>query len=394
MWADCSVSEDCIVCSLSTHEEEQFGGMLLPEHPHHYWGLWIHPVNGHLQSPQPVPHPAGEGRPARQYCSVFVYSLSESLSTSLLQVSYFASCACLSDKHQFPYFFRTIPSDVYQANALARLVKHFGWTWVGTMGADDAYGRTGIDLFTNAVTQLGVCVAYRVIIPKLPTQQQLQDIVKTIRDSTARVLVVFAIEEDIKPVVDEIIRQNVTGKQWVASEAWVTSTLISTEENYPSLSGTIGFAIRRAEIPGFKQFLESVQPLAEPYNAFAREFWETQFQCSLNTTLPAPSTTEQVHYSHSCTGTERVQDIHSIYNDVSELRVTYNMHKAVYAVAHALHNLLQCQREKGSGLTQQCPDIHNLQPWQVQQFMRFLSHILDFNGNIICALMISRLLRS
>lgn len=124
-------------------------------------------------------------------CSLLFLSFSKSLSTSLLQVSYFASCACLSDKHQFPYFFRTIPSDVNQASALARLVKHFGWTWVGTIGADDAYGRTGIDLFTIAVAKLGVCVAYRVIIPKLPTQQQLQDIVKTIRDSTARVLVVL-----------------------------------------------------------------------------------------------------------------------------------------------------------------------------------------------------------
>uniref|UniRef100_A0A8C1VJD3 Olfactory receptor C family, w1 n=1 Tax=Cyprinus carpio TaxID=7962 RepID=A0A8C1VJD3_CYPCA len=297
-------------------------------------------------------------------------------------VSYFASCACLSDKHQFPNFFRTIPSDVNQASALARLVKHFGWTWVGTVGADDAYGRTGIDLFTTAVTRLGVCVAYRVIIPKLPTHQQLQDIVRTIRESTARVLVVFAIEEDIKPVVDEIVRQNVTGKQWVASEAWVTSTLISTRENYPSLSGTIGFAIRRAEIPGFKHFLESIQPLAEPYNAFAREFWETQFQCSVNTSLPTPSTTDPVHYSHSCTGMERVQDTHSIYNDVSELRVTYNMHKAIYTVAHALHNLLQCQRENGSALTQQCSDIHNLQPWQVVEVLKKVNYTNKF-GDVI-----------
>ncbi|XDV29307.1 hypothetical protein PO909_032444 [Leuciscus waleckii] len=275
-------------------------------------------------------------------------------------VSYFASCACLSDKHQFPYFFRTIPSDVNQASALAHLVKHFGWTWVGTIGADDAYGRTGIDLFTTAVAKLGVCVAYRVIIPKLPTQQQLQDIVKTIRDSTARVLVVFAIEEDIKPVVDEIVRQNVTGKQWVASEAWVTSTLISTKENYLSLSGTIGFAIRRAEIPGLKQFL---------------------FQCLLNTSLPAPSTTEQVHYTHSCTGMERVQDIHSIYNDVSELRVTYNIHKAVYTVAHALHNLLLCQKEIGSALTQQCPDIHNLLPWQKLNYTNMFGDLIHFDKN-------------
>nr|XP_055030444.1 extracellular calcium-sensing receptor [Misgurnus anguillicaudatus] len=297
-------------------------------------------------------------------------------------VSYFASCACLSNKQQFPYFFRTIPSDVNQANALARLVKHFGWTWVGTVGADDAYGRTGIELFTAEVTRLGACVAYRVIIPKLPTHQQLHEIVRTIRDSTARVLVVFAIEEDIKPVVDEIVRQNVTGKQWVASEAWVTSTLISTKENYPSLSGTIGFAIRRAEIPGLKSFLESMQPLAKPYNPFAREFWETQFQCSLNTTLPFASTTEPVQHSRTCTGKESIRDTQSIYNDVSELRVTYNVHKAVYTVAHALHNLLLCQRKNVSAFTQQCPDILNLQPWQVIEVLRKVNYTNIFGDSI------------
>ena len=244
-----------------------------------------------------------------------------------------------------------------QARALAYLVKHFGWTWVGTMGADDDYGRIGIDMFTAELTRLGVCVAYRITIPKLHSRQQLREIVGIIRDSTAQVVVAFAIEEDIEPVVKEMVSQNVTAKQWVASEAWVTSTLISTQENFPSLSGTIGFAIRRAEIPGLKHFLQNLRPLASPYNPFVREFWETQFQCSFNTTLPAASMAEPVHYSKSCTGKERVEDTDSIYNDVSQQRVTYNMHKAVYAVAHALHNLLIDQNSTIS--------IHSLHPWQV-----------------------------
>lgn len=35
--------------------------------------------------------------------------------------------------------------------ALVQLVKHFGWTWVGVIAGDDAYGRGGAAIFANEV---------------------------------------------------------------------------------------------------------------------------------------------------------------------------------------------------------------------------------------------------
>lgn len=38
-----------------------------------------------------------------------------------------------------------------QVDALVQLVKHFGWTWVGVIAGDDAYGHNGANIFANEV---------------------------------------------------------------------------------------------------------------------------------------------------------------------------------------------------------------------------------------------------
>ncbi|KAG2462928.1 CASR protein, partial [Polypterus senegalus] len=297
-------------------------------------------------------------------------------------VSYFASCACLSDHKKFPTFFRTIPSDLNQARALAYLVQRFGWTWVGTVAADDDYGRTGIQMFHDEVTKLGVCIAYRVIIPKVVSKQKVVQIVKTIQSSTAKVIVAFSIEEDIYPIIQEIVLQNITDKQWIASEAWVTSSLISTKENLISLDGTIGFAIRRADMPELKEFLMSLNPLKQPENQFAREFWETLFDCSFDQNDLGSNYSVVSPHKRSCTGNEKLAETESIYSDISQLRVTYNMHKAIYAVAHALHNLQSCENGKGPFLNNTCANIYSLEPWQVVHYLNNVRYTNKFGEDV------------
>lgn len=63
------------------------------------------------------------------------------------QISYLASCPCLSDRTKFPNFFRTIPSDIYQARAMARLAIRFHWTWMGAVVVNNDYGRLAIQVY-------------------------------------------------------------------------------------------------------------------------------------------------------------------------------------------------------------------------------------------------------
>uniref|UniRef100_A0A803K786 G-protein coupled receptors family 3 profile domain-containing protein n=1 Tax=Xenopus tropicalis TaxID=8364 RepID=A0A803K786_XENTR len=76
------------------------------------------------------------------------------------KVSYGATDTIFNDKRRFPYFFRTIYTHRDQNEAIAMLLIHFGWTWVGIMTVtEDSYERSSEDLRDRIVAS-GNCVAY------------------------------------------------------------------------------------------------------------------------------------------------------------------------------------------------------------------------------------------
>uniref|UniRef100_UPI00398E82DD extracellular calcium-sensing receptor-like n=1 Tax=Pristiophorus japonicus TaxID=55135 RepID=UPI00398E82DD len=308
-------------------------------------------------------------------------------------VSYSSSCSCLSNKLEFPTFFRTIPSDSFQAKAMAQLVKHFGWTWVGSIATQDDYGQYLVQLFNEQIQNYGICLAFTEAIPKLPSRQKILQIVDTIKKSTAKVIVLFAGVGDIISLANEVVRQNITNKQWIASETWSTAALLATKQNFRSFGGTMGFAFRKGEIPQFKEFLLKVRPSSIPGNSLVNRFWEKLFGCTLN--LPDNTTghTTTTILEPICTGQEDIEKSDSVYSDVSQLRVSYNVYKAVYAIAHALHNLVTCEPNKGPFLNKICANISHFEPWQLLHYLKdvtFTNHVgekvyFDENGDPIAS---------
>ncbi|XP_030008329.1 extracellular calcium-sensing receptor-like [Sphaeramia orbicularis] len=263
-------------------------------------------------------------------------------------ISYSATCPCLSDRHKFPNFFRTVSSDVYQARAIARLVLHFKWTWIGAVIANDGYGHSALQVFQEEIQGKGICLAFIETVRREKIMEDVKKIAATIQASTARVILIFCWHFGVIQLFLELTDKNVTDKQFLASEAWsARDVLLQNFAISKVASGVVGVAIRSSTIPGFENYLRSLNPYSRPDDVFISKLWEKEFG-----------------------GTETLENVQNIFTDVSQLRWTYNVYLAVYAAAHALHSLLSCpNRDSPTNNSSTCSSAKHIKPRELLKHM-------------------------
>ncbi|XP_058490361.1 extracellular calcium-sensing receptor-like [Solea solea] len=229
-------------------------------------------------------------------------------------VSYFATCSCLSDRQKFPSFFRTIPSDAFQVNAMIQILKHFGWTWAGLIISDNDYGvHAARSLHSDLGPAGGGCLAYTEILPRVYNPDELKRIVDVMRKSTARVVILFAHESHVINLMKEV-----------------------------------------------------------------NQFWEHTFQCRF-----APPPAGWVEAGRElCTGQEVIENVETEFLDVSNLRPEYNVYKAVYALAYALDDMLQCEPGRGPFSNNTCAHLQRLEPWQLMHYLEKVNFTTTFGDRV------------
>ncbi|XP_029435599.1 extracellular calcium-sensing receptor-like [Rhinatrema bivittatum] len=305
------------------------------------------------------------------------------------QISYLSSSPLLSDKFQFPSFFRTLPSDVIQALGQAQLVTHLGWTWVGVLSTEDDYGTLGSQILKEELQKRGVCVAFHEKIPLVPSSVKINRIVEVVRRSSASVILVFSSEPFVLPVMQAFSRQNISGKVWIASESWSVTSGVITIELSNLLRGTIGFAFTEGKINGIQEFLHNFKPSSAPNDPLVLQSWEVIFRCQwpnpqTNLTTAEGKLEEATRF---CTGAESLDKL--MDSEVSSPRIGYSIYNAVYSVAHALRDMLSCVPGEGPFTNKTCANIRSHEPWQLLHYMRKVQFwnkmgeemYFDINGN-------------
>uniref|UniRef100_A0A3B4CGY1 G-protein coupled receptors family 3 profile domain-containing protein n=1 Tax=Pygocentrus nattereri TaxID=42514 RepID=A0A3B4CGY1_PYGNA len=239
---------------------------------------------------------------------------------------------------------------------LAHLVKYFGWTWVGAIRRDDIYGNSGMAAFTEAAEQLGICLEYSLPFFRTYSQEKVLRIIQQIKSSTSRVIVAFVAYFDWEILLNVFYEHNITGYQWVGTQAWISDSTVAIMDEHKILQGAIGLVIPNTTTTGLKEFILDIYPLKSVGSTIFTEFWEALFKCKYTVQNDSEGTTV-------CTGQEKLSEMEDAFTDMTLMPVFSNVYKGVYAVAHTLHDLLGC--------TQSCPTKKQPDPLTVSFKVRF-----------------------
>ncbi|KAK3539406.1 hypothetical protein QTP70_006469 [Hemibagrus guttatus] len=212
----------------------------------------------------------------------------------------------------------------------------------------------------------GLCIAQSMKIPRDPKPGEFDKIIKRLMETpNARGIIIFANEDDIKKVLEAAKRANLTGHfKFVGSDSWgaKSAPILDNEE---VAEGAVTILPKRASVEGFDQYFTSRSLENNRRNIWFAEFWEDDFKCKL--TRPGIKLDPG---KKKCTGKERISR-DSPYEQEGKVQFVID---AVYAMAHALHNMHQDLCPGATGL---CAKMDPLEGRLLLSYIRSV----NFNGS-------------
>ena len=215
---------------------------------------------------------------------------------------------------------------------IVNIILYFNWRWVAFLHADDEYGIDGLELFLKKIEDTEICLGYT---KRLNYNTNYFQMFKQIEAQRIRTIVVFAAEWTAEALIDKAIELNVTNKVWIAGDAWSLNKRLPKKKGIKNIGTVLGPSQAVLTIPGFSDFIHSSKSQTHCENARQQKFCNQDCNCS------------------------NLSPEEILAADPS---FSFPVYSAVYAIAHALHNTLQC----GAGI---CNDNIILYPHMVSMQM-------------------------
>ncbi|XP_075427029.1 vomeronasal type-2 receptor 26-like [Ascaphus truei] len=257
-------------------------------------------------------------------------------------ISYGATDHLLGNKLFYPSFFQTHQNDQIQYKAISKLLRHFGWTWVGIIASDDEDGETQSQELEKEATNHGICIEFILKIVRLQSTNRRELNARNtaiLQTSTSQVVVLCGAVSlsCIYSVGKECAA--ITEKTLIVPATW-TFHRDNNNISITPFNGSLSFTHPRKIIPGMKNFLENVNPVSRPHDQLLEHMWTMYLKC-LSSNQDRNRLIESVYNVHlyNCTGKERLTDTGNHVYNTHRFGTTYHVYVAVYAMVHALHKM-------------------------------------------------------
>lgn len=177
---------------------------------------------------------------------------------------------------------RTVPQDDHQACAIAQILDHYGWTWVGVVATDSEYGRYITERLWHHATKKGICFAFVSVLPDALNDELLEEkinsTIKSIIDNrNVSVIISFVKAYCMIDIFGKLLKYpQARGKVWLASDIWSQSPEVLSSQNYKlSDIGTIfGITLKSGNTTKFERYLDDLDenPNHHENNTFLSNF--------------------------------------------------------------------------------------------------------------------------
>uniref|UniRef100_A0A1B8Y782 G-protein coupled receptors family 3 profile domain-containing protein n=1 Tax=Xenopus tropicalis TaxID=8364 RepID=A0A1B8Y782_XENTR len=269
------------------------------------------------------------------------------------QISYGASDPFLSDRVAFPYFFRTLKGFHGSSFALSKLLKHFGWTWVGIIRLDDNSGETELQVLTDYLSRGGICVEFTMKLIyyryKISHDQVYINRIKdTIQKSTTNIIVICGkLSLNVLELLVQLRAELVEKTLILSPPASIMGTTVN--QIVATFDGSLMFEqypVYPRDTHEIIEFINSIHPSKDPEDKLLEDFLLVRFKCSTKDQYK----NQLYGYFYSTYNTEcshrDITKALGLLNQTLLAAQSPNVHLAVNIMSQAIHEMHTSLREQ------------------------------------------------
>uniref|UniRef100_A0A803JLF0 Receptor ligand binding region domain-containing protein n=1 Tax=Xenopus tropicalis TaxID=8364 RepID=A0A803JLF0_XENTR len=204
------------------------------------------------------------------------------------QISYGASDPLLSDRAAFPYFFRTLQSFYGSSLVVSKLLKHFGWTWVGIIRFNYDSGENELQALTDYFSRDGICVEFTIKISHYLDEMSYDDqtysnrMKEIIHKSTTNIIVVCGKlsatgMSKLMKLRDELVNKTLIFSPSASVIGHIEIPIVATL--YGSLI-LAQYTVYPRDTQEIMEFIHDIHPSKDPGDKLLEDILLIRFKCS------------------------------------------------------------------------------------------------------------------